>query len=246
MWFVWLYLPLYFTTSKIFGRILCDTRCVLIFCTTFVWIIYYSKKNSTIFIINVHMSSYKIPIILVMFQWNLKFARLIFEKSSNIKFHENPSTGSGVVAWYVQTRLIVDFRNFVNAPKISCLYMYSLFENKLFGNYTILHHPWISCCRLTRCCLEKCKILTRSIIKYPIKLLAGDITEEQMVCGARDGTIFVCHMVRIPDMPAGDIFKTGQLFAVEGRRGYSAFFEIYTHTISTLSSTLGLTVFRGP
>jgi hypothetical protein len=63
------------------------------------------------------------------------------------------------------------------------------------------------------------------------------------VCGAGDRTIFLCHMVRIPDMPVGDIFKTGQLFAGEGRREYCAFFEIYVHASSTLSSPLGLCVF---
>ena len=66
------------------------------------------------------------------------------------------------------------------------------------------------------------------------------------MCGAGDGTIFLRHMVRIPDIPVGNIFKTGQLFAEEGRRGYCAFYEIYTHTRATLSSTLGLIVFRGP
>ena len=176
----------------------------------------------------------------------LEFARLIFEKSSNIKFRENLSSRSGVVPWYGQTRLIVHFRNLMNAPKITCLYIYSLFENKVFGNSIILHSHWISYCRLTLYCTEKCKILTKSIIKYPSNCWTATITEEQTVCGAGDGTIFLCHMVRIPDMPVGDIFKTGQLFAGEGRRGYWALFEIYTHTRSNLSSTLELIVFRGP
>jgi predicted DNA-binding WGR domain protein len=58
----------------------------------------------------------------------LEFSRLIFEKYSNMKFHENPSRGSGVfVPWgridgrtygqRVMTKLIVTFRNCVNAPK---------------------------------------------------------------------------------------------------------------------------------
>jgi len=29
----------------------------------------------------------------------LEFSRQIFEKYSDIKFHENPSSGSGVVSW---------------------------------------------------------------------------------------------------------------------------------------------------
>jgi hypothetical protein len=56
----------------------------------------------------------------------LEFSRQIFEKRSNIKFHENPSSGSRVVAWgptEEQTegqrdmKLMVAFRNFANAPK---------------------------------------------------------------------------------------------------------------------------------
>jgi len=44
-------------------------------------------------------------------------------KSSNIKFHENPFTGSRVVLCELtgrrtdMTKLIVAFRNFANAPK---------------------------------------------------------------------------------------------------------------------------------
>jgi hypothetical protein len=54
----------------------------------------------------------------------LEFSRQDFEKSSNIKFHENSSIGSRVVpcGWADgrtdMTKLIVDFHNFANAPKI--------------------------------------------------------------------------------------------------------------------------------
>ena len=53
----------------------------------------------------------------------LKFSGQIFEKSSDIKFHENPSSGSRGVSCgrtdgrSVMTKLIVAFRNFANAPK---------------------------------------------------------------------------------------------------------------------------------
>jgi len=45
--------------------------------------------------------------------------RQIFEKFSNIKFHENPSSGRGVVPCgrTDMTKLIVAFRGFANAPK---------------------------------------------------------------------------------------------------------------------------------
>ena len=51
-----------------------------------------------------------------------------FQKYSNMKFHENPSSGSGAVPWgraYGQTDMtksVVAFRNFVNAPKTRILY----------------------------------------------------------------------------------------------------------------------------
>jgi hypothetical protein len=49
----------------------------------------------------------------------LEFSRQIFEKSSNIRFHQNPSSGSRVVpcAQTDMRKLNVAFRNFANAPK---------------------------------------------------------------------------------------------------------------------------------
>ena len=51
----------------------------------------------------------------------LEFSRQIFEKSSNIKFNDNPSSGSRVLCGQKveidMTKLIVAFRNLVNAPK---------------------------------------------------------------------------------------------------------------------------------
>ena len=57
----------------------------------------------------------------------LEFFRRIFEESSNIKFYQNPSTGSRVIPCGQTdgqtdiTKLIVAFRNFANAPKNACL-----------------------------------------------------------------------------------------------------------------------------
>ena len=46
----------------------------------------------------------------------LEFSRNIFEKSSNIKFHENPSSGSrvGQRGQIGMAKLIVVYRNFAN------------------------------------------------------------------------------------------------------------------------------------
>jgi hypothetical protein len=50
----------------------------------------------------------------------LEFSQQIFEKYSNIKFHENLSSGNRHVQCSGQTdmtKLIVAFHNFANAPK---------------------------------------------------------------------------------------------------------------------------------
>jgi len=69
----------------------------------------------------------KYPLFLSDFKETL-FSCQIFEKSSNIKFHENPSSGSWTVprgqrdGWTARRtdimKLKVGFRNFVNMPKI--------------------------------------------------------------------------------------------------------------------------------
>jgi hypothetical protein len=49
----------------------------------------------------------------------LEYSRQPFDKSTNIKFHKNPSNGSRVVPCgrADTTKLLVAFRNFANAPK---------------------------------------------------------------------------------------------------------------------------------
>jgi hypothetical protein len=49
-----------------------------------------------------------------------EFSRQIFEKVTNIKFHQNPSNGSRVVPiGQTDIKLIRVLRNFTNAPKTS-------------------------------------------------------------------------------------------------------------------------------
>jgi len=52
-----------------------------------------------------------------------RFLRQVFKKYSNIKFHENPSSGSRVVpcGWTDKTKLVA-FRNFARAP-LNCTAM---------------------------------------------------------------------------------------------------------------------------
>jgi len=44
--------------------------------------------------INIHRSSWKVPIITVRFYWNLNFLNRFLKKSSNMKFNENPASRS--------------------------------------------------------------------------------------------------------------------------------------------------------
>jgi hypothetical protein len=69
----------------------------------------------------VHRSSCKVPVILVRLSWN--FLKIL-EKHPNIKFHQNPSSGSRAVPCIRidtqtdrHTKLTVTFCYFVNAPK---------------------------------------------------------------------------------------------------------------------------------
>jgi len=68
---------------------------------------------------NAHQSSCKVPCILVRILMKRKFSRQILKKYSNVKFHENPSSGSWVIPCE-RTDWHVAFRNFANAPK-NCL-----------------------------------------------------------------------------------------------------------------------------
>jgi len=69
---------------------------------------------------DVHRSSRKVRVSLVRFLMKLQFSRQIFEKYSNIKFHDNPSSGSRVPCGQTdghEKKLIVICRNFAKAPK---------------------------------------------------------------------------------------------------------------------------------
>jgi hypothetical protein len=72
--------------------------CVSIFCTTFVWNILHSKTNSARYCHKCWNLFYvKYPLFLSDFNETWIFFDRFSEKSSNIKFHRNPSSGSRVV-----------------------------------------------------------------------------------------------------------------------------------------------------
>ena len=72
---------------------------------------------------NVYWSSCKSTRYPCQIAMTLEFSEQIFQKSSNIKFHENSSSESRVVSCgrTDMTKLIVAYRNFANAPKINAL-----------------------------------------------------------------------------------------------------------------------------
>ena len=62
----------------------------------------------------------------------LEDSRQIFEKYSNFKFHENPSSENRVASYgrTDMTKLLVAFRDFANAPVNACRDLISETENK--------------------------------------------------------------------------------------------------------------------
>jgi hypothetical protein len=93
--------------------------CVLIFCTTVIWNISHSKKNLATYCQMWKLLRLKYPLFVSEFSETWIFATAFEERSSNIKFHENLSTGSRVVPYgrTDMTKLTVAFRNFANATK---------------------------------------------------------------------------------------------------------------------------------
>jgi hypothetical protein len=77
-------------------------------------------------VINVRMFSCKVRGTLFRILTKIEFSRQIFEKHSNVKFHENPSIGIRDFSCgrtdrrTDMTKLIVSFRNFANALKMIC------------------------------------------------------------------------------------------------------------------------------
>ena len=82
-------------------------------------------------IIHVHRSSCKVPVILARFEWNFIFSRQIFEKYSNIKFHENLAVGAELFravgqkdrqAWRSQQSLLEILRLCLKTNQLIMLY----------------------------------------------------------------------------------------------------------------------------
>jgi hypothetical protein len=102
----------------------------------------HSKKNSARYCHKCKKASYKVPVILIT------LFRQIFEKFSNTKFHENPSSGSRVPCGRSygrgtdMTKLIVVCCNFANVPKKTLLHAFNKLiqsEDKQLRVFSFLH-----------------------------------------------------------------------------------------------------------
>jgi hypothetical protein len=119
----------YLINGAIFGKKSLNIKCVFLF---------YLQLLSEAFLIltriqrdiitNVKTSWRRVPLFLSNFNEIWILSRQIFEKVLNIKFYQNPSSGSQVVARGEtdMSRLTVAFRNFANAPK-NALRIYKTF-----------------------------------------------------------------------------------------------------------------------
>ena len=103
------------------GKVTEHKMCVLIFSTTFVWNISHYKKNWARYDQNgtsvfMYSARYSCQILI-----KLEFSRRIFEKYSNVKFRENPSSGSHADGRTDGIKLTFVCRNFANAPEVRIL-----------------------------------------------------------------------------------------------------------------------------
>ena len=126
--FLWLYniFPHFLIKVTIFEKMLLNIKRVFWFslqflCETFVIL----RGSQWDIIINIQRTSCKVPVILVWLWLSLNFFSINFRKSSNFKIHENSFIGSRDVPDV--RRLVVAFRNFVNAPKNSTFSRRSVF-----------------------------------------------------------------------------------------------------------------------
>jgi hypothetical protein len=127
LWLLWLHciFPHYLINVTIFGERKVIERKM---CFDFLYIclnISHSKKNLARYCHKCKKSSGKVPVNFVGFWWIFNFLDRFSKKTLNIKFHENPSSGSRVIPCgrtdghdEANSRL----SHFLNAPKNATLF----------------------------------------------------------------------------------------------------------------------------
>ena len=136
---LWLHLIFrkYLMKGTIFGKTLMSIKCVFWFSLQLLFETFFIlRRIQRDIVINMNISSCKVPFILDRI-WNLNFLDIFLKKKKrlNIKFYQNPSSGSpGVSYGHTDLKLIFAFRNFSNAPKNTpftlkrriCIYEYTV------------------------------------------------------------------------------------------------------------------------
>jgi len=79
------------------GKTLLNTKCVFWFSLPFLSETFIARRRIQWDMTNLHGFSCKVPVTLVIFKLNLSFLYRYSKKFPDIKFHENPSSGSRVV-----------------------------------------------------------------------------------------------------------------------------------------------------
>ena len=103
--------PQYLVKNTMFWRRnLFNAKCVLISYTAFVSI---RRRISQDVTMNVQRSPCTVPGVLVNRKRNMNFSRHNFEKSTNTKFHENPSVGSELFHAYGRTATRADMTKLI-------------------------------------------------------------------------------------------------------------------------------------
>ena len=113
--------------------------CVSIFSITFLWKMFHSKSwvryDQKCVLVSVQSTRSSCPILM-----KLDLFRQIIEKCSDIKFNNNPSSGSRVVlcGQTHMTKLIVVFRNFAN--RLNTVISMTLFQSSRTDILTLIKH----------------------------------------------------------------------------------------------------------
>jgi hypothetical protein len=124
LWSVQLYniFPLYLINGTIKKKVTERKVCVSIFSATCIWNISHSEKRGAWYdqkglFFFMYSTCYSCQMLM-----KLEFSWWILKKYSNIKFHDNPSSGSWVVpcrwmdGWIDMTKLMATSQNFTNMP----------------------------------------------------------------------------------------------------------------------------------
>jgi hypothetical protein len=148
-----------------FLKKLLNTKCVLISLTTFeaFLILRRTEQGMIKMCISLHV---KYPLILPDFLLELEFSQQTFEKFSNIKFHENPFSGSRVVPcgqrdWDGQTDIPIFFTYVINVESVITTQSVSSKSTVISFTYGDNLGRWMT----DTCCTWLVRVMTRQLLQ---------------------------------------------------------------------------------